>query len=164
MVLKTTCFDLSRSSSEFSSWRNQVQFICATYVVVVCLIGVCVCVRVCVRARSYRIVLPDQRVLGFCDFFLCHYCPENRVSVTVCLSRVYVFFCSGSPGNVLFFYGDHIFPFVSDMWHVCSVSYCVMCSVLMGVRISIFFLVDLHLLCWNYRIRTLKRSTPILYL
>jgi predicted permease len=96
----------------------------------------------------YRSVLPDQRVFGFCVFLvLCRYCLENRVIRNNGVLVLHVFFCSGSLGNVLFFYGDHVLPFASDTWDVRSVFYCATCSVLMGVRISIFFLVDLHLLC-----------------
>jgi hypothetical protein len=134
--------------------------------VVVCLIGVCVCVCVCVRARALTVLCCLIRGSSGCVIFflvLCHYCLENWVIRNGVLVT-YNFFCSRSPGNVLFFYGDRVFPFVSDMRHVRSVSCCVMCSVLMGVRISIFFLVDLHLLCWKECTRSLKRSMPILCL
>jgi hypothetical protein len=65
----------------------------------------------------YRFVLPDQSVFGFCDLFYVITVSKIGLSVKVCLSycRIRVF-CSGSLGNVLFFYGDHVFPFVSDMW------------------------------------------------
>jgi hypothetical protein len=100
----------------------------------------------------------------FCNLFflvLCHYRLENRV-IRKGVLVIYVLFCSGSIGNLLFFYGGHVFPFVCDMWHVRSVSSCHALR-LNGCSYLHLFLVDQHLLCWNERTCTLNRSTPILW-
>jgi len=105
----------------------------------------CVCVCVCV-CTVLCCLIRGSPVFVNCFLVLCHYCLENRVICDGALV-IYVSSRSGSLDNLLFFYGDYIFPFVSDMWHVRGAFYCVMCSVVMGVRISIFFLVDLQLFC-----------------
>jgi nucleoside recognition membrane protein YjiH len=80
-----------------------ILFVYSTYMGVMCLVCVCVCVFV------HWIVFPAQKVLGFvpCFLVLCKYCLQQ-------CGRDESKRCSSQVENMEFFYRIRVFPFVCE--------------------------------------------------